>query len=955
MNQELNKLFTSVPETITDISQIITESTQNPKNIYFVKSKKSIIVNGIVYSGLDSLSYDSSAILNSSNLLTSGTIYNELQKQTLFVNATITTTEDDYMRATLDKSYNEIYNAIKNGSKVYVYSPMYGGTYMIPTSFTNSQEHAFVTTMNGDIWLGFISKDNSDTIFTLRKFVVNNTIEEIQQYSESVDVSVGDTFEEAISKLIHIIEEDEYVTSSALNDLNTRLIDTSTYVDSLLPFTQVERDKLETIAANAEVNVQSDWNETNDSLDSYIQNKPTIPTKFSELTNDTSVDIIKSITEYTESIDISVGDTHDEAFSKIRKVINSNEKVVAAALNDLNDRLLDVTDEVDNITVPTKVSELINDSNYISSNDSSIVTAADIANWNSKTSNVGTITGITMNGVSKGDSGVVNLGTLVNNISYDSTNRKINLNYDSSVVSSIDANAFIKDGMVSNVTIADSSLIITFNTDADKEDIELSLTDIFDPDNYYNKTDVSSFTKVREITEYEDTTDVSVGDTHDVAISKLRQIIIDNEYVTAAALNDLETRKVDSSMLPTKLSQLTNDANYVQDTNYVHTDNNYTTAEKTKLANLTNYNFDSSAIQDSSNLLTSGAIYNELKKFVNTNIITVRYNTNTEQYDILNGSYDMYANNIILEHVNNNTSKYFIAMDNYHARGTNIILFFSDNTDYYISYDIISNTLIKSSKNYITNVTYSELLDYIHVSSLVAGKKYRITDYITTTDPSITDISTGNHQFDIIVTALSENKLSENASAIKHAGDTYFANSDLTAWELKYDIFNNKDRFDWADTTNGKGVIYYMKDEYNNICEYDFKNITFLSERNYLYTFYDNSNNDATITDTELHQNKNNTIYNIRYARESFISLPFVIVRASFNNTIRNTYKFISYCEVFNNNNIFNINGHEQYISFPSNQGIEYKYVSMNSNHDIVIWNPADHVLPININNTVAP
>ena len=41
------------------------------------------------------------------------------------------------------------------------------------------------------------------------------------------------------------------------------------------------------------------------------------------------------------------------------------------------------------------------------------ITSADITNWNSKTSNVGTITGITMNGSSKGTSGVVDLGTVL--------------------------------------------------------------------------------------------------------------------------------------------------------------------------------------------------------------------------------------------------------------------------------------------------------------------------------------------------------------------------------------------------------------------------------------------------------------------------------------------------------------------------------------------------------------
>lgn len=41
------------------------------------------------------------------------------------------------------------------------------------------------------------------------------------------------------------------------------------------------------------------------------------------------------------------------------------------------------------------------------------ITSSDIANWNGKTSNAGTITGIKMNGVSKGTSGVVDLGTVI--------------------------------------------------------------------------------------------------------------------------------------------------------------------------------------------------------------------------------------------------------------------------------------------------------------------------------------------------------------------------------------------------------------------------------------------------------------------------------------------------------------------------------------------------------------
>lgn len=46
-------------------------------------------------------------------------------------------------------------------------------------------------------------------------------------------------------------------------------------------YTATEQTKLNGIAANAEVNVQANWNETNTSSDAYIQNKPTIPEAYS--------------------------------------------------------------------------------------------------------------------------------------------------------------------------------------------------------------------------------------------------------------------------------------------------------------------------------------------------------------------------------------------------------------------------------------------------------------------------------------------------------------------------------------------------------------------------------------------------------------------------------------------------------------------------------------------------
>ena len=59
----------------------------------------------------------------------------------------------------------------------------------------------------------------------------------------------------------------------------------------------------------------------------------------------------------------------------------------------------------------------------------------------------------------------------------------------------------------------------------------------------------------------------------------------------------------------------------------------------------------------------------------------------------------------------------------------------------------------------------------------------------------------------------------------------------MSSWEIKYSLDNDKTRFWWADETNGKGVIYYMKDEYGNECPYDFKNIQFKRDNTYYYTF----------------------------------------------------------------------------------------------------------------------
>ena len=124
------------------------------------------------------------------------------------------------------------------------------------------------------------------------------------------------------------------------------------------------------------------------------------------------------------------------------------------------------------------------------------------------------------------------------------------------------------------------------------------------------------------------------------------------------------------------------------------------------------------------------------------------------------------------------------------------------------------------------SITYAALVALRNGGNLVAGRWYRITDYACSTTQENTQ--SAGHAYDIIVLAIDGSHLNEAAFAAHHTGDTYFQNSKLEAWELKYCLDNDTNRFAWADGTNGKGVVYWMKDEWNNECSYDFKNILFV-------------------------------------------------------------------------------------------------------------------------------
>lgn len=75
-----------------------------------------------------------------------------------------------------------------------------------------------------------------------------------------------------------IIDMSAYATITAMNTALANKVDKVNGKGlSTNDYTTNEKNKLAGIAAGAEVNVQSDWNQTNSSAKDFIKNKPTIP------------------------------------------------------------------------------------------------------------------------------------------------------------------------------------------------------------------------------------------------------------------------------------------------------------------------------------------------------------------------------------------------------------------------------------------------------------------------------------------------------------------------------------------------------------------------------------------------------------------------------------------------------------------------------------------------------
>ena len=393
----------------------------------------------------------------------------------------------------------------------------------------------------------------------------------------SVDVDVEPTEGSLNPIASNYAYESSLVVAAALNDLNYRKLDASAYTPT----------DLSNYYTKAEVDEKIEEHEPD--LSDYY----------------TKEEVDEKIEEHEP--DLSDYYTKEE--------IDDSALVISAALNELNDRKLDAsaytpTDLSDYYTkeeVDGKISEQGNthidklEVGQINMTTHSSAGTCNITGVNKITASSGEIASLTSNIVDASSVNVQYMGSSKNvaswisqkldataytptdlsnyytkdevddailpffdDAAYVDADKKIYFYHNDNVVCEINAEKFIKDGMVNTVSIGqptsgshqgEDCLIITFNTDAGKEDIEIPLEDLFDADNYYDKNaiDRQMAGKVDNVTFMQT---VNALDTNKLDVSAFsasmesyytKDEINETELVIATSLNDLNDRKLDES------------------------------------------------------------------------------------------------------------------------------------------------------------------------------------------------------------------------------------------------------------------------------------------------------------------------------------------------------------------------------------------------------------------------
>ena len=241
-----------------------------------------------------------------------------------------------------------------------------------------------------------------------------------------------------------------------------------------------------------------------------------------------------------------------------------------------------------------------------------------------------------------------------------------------------------------------------------------------------------------------------------------------------------ENKNVDITM-PTKLTDLLNDGNFVQDGSYVHTDNNYTTEEKTKLSGV-----------------ESGAQANIIETIkVNNSALTPSnkaVNIDLSAYSLISETGAM----IVLE-MDSGTFKITAKLKDKNGN----VISTSSPIDLPLESVVVSGSYDATNQKIILTLENGNTID-IPVGALIAGLQTEITSQ-NKLDADLVDDTTSSNKF---VSATEKNTW--NAKYDKPVGG--IPSSDLAE---SYYLSNNPNGFTKVESSNTNGNIKVDNNEVN--------------------------------------------------------------------------------------------------------------------------------------------
>ena len=265
------------------------------------------------------------------------------------------------------------------------------------------------------------------------------------------------------------------------------------------------------------------------------------------------------------------------------------------------------------------------------------------------------------------------------------------------------------------------------------------------------------------------------------------------------------------------------------------------------------------------NSFGNGCSYNSFRVYASSTSILkdhVQYNHFDDgcSYNVIWNS-DTTSSSVLLKNININRGVVGTS-SSYNMINIDVL-----NSEQEINVNMVNGSILVSKLiSNIVSITYESLKTLRDSSKLIPGQQYRIIDYITRTSQENT--RSAGHRFDIIVTALNESTLSEEAQAIQNSNDRgYFDDSNLSAWKIWYCLDNDTNRFAWAGDEKVGEIEYKSYDSSQCTIKPELINgNVFITPFNFeSCVWVDGNNDDVAYSDDRINHDISELIYEWGY------------------------------------------------------------------------------------------